>query len=254
MASPRRPTVAALLTAAIAVVALLWPVHGQVNVPTVPTPIARGGTGQITQTAAFNALSPLTTRGDIITRDASNNVRFAKCTSSQILGWGANDPTCRSMTAADSYVWVGGKSAGYPVADFATTPAFYLYWEAGPVISSTDPTATAPTAATTVTPIAITPITITRIDFSIVNAVTSTSSETGSMYVRVNNTTDTVIFNNTLNWNGTPTNTNNFSAAGLSISLATNDFWTLKIVPPNFATNPTNTWYIAKVYTTSVPQ
>lgn len=40
-------------------------------------PIGSGGTGQTTATAAFDALSPLTTRGDILTRDASNNVRLA---------------------------------------------------------------------------------------------------------------------------------------------------------------------------------
>ena len=40
------------------------------------TAIANGGTGQITNTLAFNALSPVTTRGDLIVRDATNNVRL----------------------------------------------------------------------------------------------------------------------------------------------------------------------------------
>jgi len=39
--------------------------------------IASGGTGQTTALAAFNALSPVTTLGDIIFRDATNNVRLA---------------------------------------------------------------------------------------------------------------------------------------------------------------------------------
>lgn len=39
--------------------------------------IANGGTGQATQTDAFDALSPVTTKGDLIARDASNNVRVA---------------------------------------------------------------------------------------------------------------------------------------------------------------------------------
>jgi len=39
--------------------------------------IARGGTGAGTAVAAFDALSPVTTLGDIIFRDASNNVRLA---------------------------------------------------------------------------------------------------------------------------------------------------------------------------------
>lgn len=42
------------------------------------TPIANGGTGQIAKTAAFNALSPITTRGDIIVGGvAGTNQRLA---------------------------------------------------------------------------------------------------------------------------------------------------------------------------------
>lgn len=48
-------------------------------------PMANGGTGQVTQTAAFNALSPQTTRGDLITRDATNDIRLALGTSGQCL-------------------------------------------------------------------------------------------------------------------------------------------------------------------------
>ena len=47
--------------------------------------IANGGTGQTTNTLAFNALSPVTTRGDIITRGATNNQRLALGTVGQIL-------------------------------------------------------------------------------------------------------------------------------------------------------------------------
>jgi hypothetical protein len=43
--------------------------------------IADGGTGQSTAILGFNALSPVTTLGDIIYRDASNNVRLAGSTS-----------------------------------------------------------------------------------------------------------------------------------------------------------------------------
>jgi hypothetical protein len=44
----------------------------------VDVPIADGGTGQSTAVAAYDALSPTTTRGDLITRDATNNIRLAK--------------------------------------------------------------------------------------------------------------------------------------------------------------------------------
>jgi len=44
--------------------------------------IAKGGTGQTTKTAAFDALSPTTTLGDLIYSDGTNNVRLAGSTSS----------------------------------------------------------------------------------------------------------------------------------------------------------------------------
>lgn len=40
-------------------------------------PIANGGTGQTAKTAAFDALAPTTTKGDIIVHDGSNNLRLA---------------------------------------------------------------------------------------------------------------------------------------------------------------------------------
>lgn len=40
--------------------------------------IADGGTGQTTKQAAFDGLSPLTTQGDILTHDGTNNVRLAR--------------------------------------------------------------------------------------------------------------------------------------------------------------------------------
>jgi hypothetical protein len=46
--------------------------------------IADGGTGASTKTAAFDALSPLTTQGDLIAHDGTNNVRVAKGTAKQV--------------------------------------------------------------------------------------------------------------------------------------------------------------------------
>lgn len=40
-------------------------------------PISSGGTGAVTKTTAFNALSPETTKGDLISFDGTNNIRVA---------------------------------------------------------------------------------------------------------------------------------------------------------------------------------
>ena len=54
--------------------------RGQIDLTTDVTgalPIANGGTGQTSQTAAFDALAPTTTKGDIIVHNGSDNVRLA---------------------------------------------------------------------------------------------------------------------------------------------------------------------------------
>jgi hypothetical protein len=43
----------------------------------IPLAIADGGTGETTQTDAFNALAPTTTKGDLIVNNGTDNVRFA---------------------------------------------------------------------------------------------------------------------------------------------------------------------------------
>jgi hypothetical protein len=47
--------------------------------------IADGGTGQSTATLGFNALSPLTTKGDLIIRDSTNNTRLPVGTNGQVI-------------------------------------------------------------------------------------------------------------------------------------------------------------------------
>ena len=79
-------------------------------------PIANGGTGQTTAVAAFDALSPTTTKGDLIVNNGSDNVRLAVGTNNYVL-------------TADSSQATGVKwatvAAGTTVSDDTTTNAIY---------------------------------------------------------------------------------------------------------------------------------
>lgn len=69
--------------------------------------IANGGTGQTTQTAAFNALSPATTRGDIIVRDATNNVRKVLGATGTVLQSDGTDPVYAKIGTTNLDTTVG---------------------------------------------------------------------------------------------------------------------------------------------------
>lgn len=69
--------------------------------------IANGGTGQTTQTAAFNALSPVTTRGDIIVRDATNNVRKVLGATGTVLQSDGTDPVYAKIGTTNLDTTVG---------------------------------------------------------------------------------------------------------------------------------------------------
>lgn len=55
-------------------------------------PIVGGGTGQTAQDEAFDALAPTTTRGDLITRDATDNIRLAIGAVGTVLKSDGTDP------------------------------------------------------------------------------------------------------------------------------------------------------------------
>jgi hypothetical protein len=65
--------------------------------------IANGGTGQTSQTAAFDALAPTTTKGDLIVDNGTNNIRLAVGTDAQIL--------TADSTAAAGVKWAAAVSS-----------------------------------------------------------------------------------------------------------------------------------------------
>lgn len=64
-------------------------------------PILNGGTGQTAKTAAFNALSPLSSRGDLITRDATNNIRLGIGAANTVLKTDGTDPSWALLVNAN---------------------------------------------------------------------------------------------------------------------------------------------------------
>ena len=94
--------------------------------------IANGGTGATTKTAAFNALSPMTTEGDIIYGGTSGTgTRLAKGTDGQVLTLASGVPTWTSGVSI-----ITSKSASYTL----TTSDNYVIATSGS-ITFTLPTA-----------------------------------------------------------------------------------------------------------------
>jgi hypothetical protein len=80
-------------------------------------PINRGGTGQITATLAFNALSPLTTKGDLVSNDGTDDVRVAV---------GANGTVLTANSAqASGLTWTS------PLTNPMTTQGDIIYGDTG---------------------------------------------------------------------------------------------------------------------------
>ncbi|QDK44186.1 MULTISPECIES: tail fiber domain-containing protein [unclassified Bdellovibrio] len=90
-------------------------------------PIAKGGTGQSSATAGFNALSPLSSKGDLLTRDSSNNVRLPAGTDGQVLSSDSSQTAgLKWITPNAGTVTNVTATAPLSVATGGTTPAISI--------------------------------------------------------------------------------------------------------------------------------
>jgi hypothetical protein len=98
-----------------------WPTFNQNTTGTAANvtgtvAVINGGTGQTTASAAFNALSPITTTGDLIIGNGTN--------SATRLGIGANGYVLTSNGTTASWVAGGGGGSGTVTSVAASVPSF----------------------------------------------------------------------------------------------------------------------------------
>lgn len=191
--------------------------------------IADGGTGQSTATAAFDALAPTTSQGDILYHNGTDNVRLAKGTAGQLLkiNSGATAPEWGSSKSV--LLFGAGGASGHSPAD-ATT----YYWSASfgfDPSSTSDATAGINMPACTITEVYWT--------VSVFGSAGNSAALTFACVLRTNATTDSTAVNVT---SGAGVNTGSNTALGFSISAG--DRLYAKITTPTWlTTNPTGVFY-----------
>jgi len=116
------------------------------------TGIAGGGTGQTTATAAFNALSPLTTEGDLHYYHSSSNARLGIGSNGQCLTSNGTDPVWGSCSTGSGTVTSVGLSmpsifsvSGSPVTGSGTLTASLTNQSAHLVLAGPSSGSAAPT-------------------------------------------------------------------------------------------------------------
>jgi hypothetical protein len=112
--------------------------------PAATIGIAQGGTGQTTQTAAFDALAPTTTAGDLIVYNGTDNVRQGVGTDGQVLIADSSQPNKLKWATAPSgntnFITNGSAEANNTTgwATYAETDAV-TFTDAGDLVSTVSP-------------------------------------------------------------------------------------------------------------------
>lgn len=213
------------LAGAVALMRGQGPVSSSPAVIQTPVSIAQGGTGQATATLGFNALSPVTTRGDLIVRDATNNVRLAKGTAGQFLSIGANDPVWAAVPGWTALLGSGGTWNPGDALTYTIGTLFGFVPSAGDVT----PGVWIPVGSTL------------RSVYVRVTVAGTLGSNDGaasqsSVIIRKNATTDISTITSTLQLTAV---TADFNATGLSVAVSAGDNVYIKFVGGTWTTNPT---------------
>jgi hypothetical protein len=112
--------------------------------PAATVTIAQGGTGQTTQTAAFDALAPTTTAGDLIVYNGTDNVRQGIGSDGQVLIADSSQPNKLKWATAPSgntnFITNGSAEANNTTgwATYAETDAV-TFTDAGDLVSTVSP-------------------------------------------------------------------------------------------------------------------
>ena len=88
--------------------------------------------------------------------------------------------------------------------------------------------------------------TITDVHLSLFVAGTNGTAETGSAFLWANGANVATIANNTVEWDNGAT-VQNYSITGQTIVIPADSYFTVKIDPPTWVTNPTNVFYWAHI-------
>lgn len=193
--------------------------------------IADGGTGQSTAVAAFDALAPTTTQGDLIYHNGTDNVRLAKGTATQVLKMNAGATAPEWGVTRFPILCHTGDAGGFDPADGAT-----LYLGRWNIF---DPSGVYGTFQVT----AVHAMTITDVVITVIIAGTAgTTGQDVAFSIRKNNTTDTALFSQDFDASFAQT------ASAVNLALAASDTFVVKMLCPTWTTNPTLVWVSAEIW------